>query len=102
MCLPFLSLFVRYDALLRGWCVVYGGDVRHLLLLNVLAESEDFKMITSSQLELSLCSIQMSDYMVVTHIFMYFFTRIVQSHFPQFTCALDSDVKYSSRHKQVV
>jgi hypothetical protein len=27
MCLPILNLFVRYDALLRGWCVVYVGDV---------------------------------------------------------------------------
>jgi hypothetical protein len=26
MCLPFLNLFVRYDALLRGWCVAYVGD----------------------------------------------------------------------------
>jgi hypothetical protein len=28
MCLPFLHLFVWYDALLRGWCVAYVGDVR--------------------------------------------------------------------------
>jgi hypothetical protein len=27
MCLPFLNLFVRYDALLLGWCVAYVGDV---------------------------------------------------------------------------
>jgi hypothetical protein len=26
MCLPFLNLFVWYDALLRGWCVAYIGD----------------------------------------------------------------------------
>jgi hypothetical protein len=26
MCLPFLNLFVWYDALLRGWCVAYVGD----------------------------------------------------------------------------
>jgi hypothetical protein len=26
MCLPFLNLFVRYDAVLCGWCVVYVGD----------------------------------------------------------------------------
>jgi hypothetical protein len=26
MCLPFLNLSVRYDALLRGWCVAYVGD----------------------------------------------------------------------------
>jgi hypothetical protein len=26
MCLPFLNLFVRYDALSRGWCVAYVGD----------------------------------------------------------------------------
>jgi hypothetical protein len=25
MCLPFLNLSVRYDALLRGWCVAYVG-----------------------------------------------------------------------------
>jgi hypothetical protein len=29
MCLPFLNLSVRYDALLRGWCVAYVGDVSH-------------------------------------------------------------------------
>jgi hypothetical protein len=28
MCLPFFNLFVRYDALSRGWCVAYVGDVR--------------------------------------------------------------------------
>jgi hypothetical protein len=27
MCLPFLNLFVRYDALSRGWCVAYVRDV---------------------------------------------------------------------------
>jgi hypothetical protein len=27
MCLPFLNLFVWYDALSRGWCVAYVGDV---------------------------------------------------------------------------
>jgi hypothetical protein len=27
MCLPFLNLSVWYDALLRGWCVAYVGDV---------------------------------------------------------------------------
>jgi hypothetical protein len=27
VCLPFLNLFVRYDALSRGWCVAYVGDV---------------------------------------------------------------------------
>jgi hypothetical protein len=27
MCLPFLNLSVRYDALLRGWCVACVGDV---------------------------------------------------------------------------
>jgi hypothetical protein len=27
MCLHFLNLFVWYDALLRGWCVAYVGDV---------------------------------------------------------------------------
>jgi hypothetical protein len=27
MCLPFLNLSVRYDALLRGWCVAYVRDV---------------------------------------------------------------------------
>jgi hypothetical protein len=26
MCLPFLNLFVWYDALLPGWCVAYVGD----------------------------------------------------------------------------
>jgi hypothetical protein len=26
MCLPFLNLFVWYDALIRGWCVAYVGD----------------------------------------------------------------------------
>jgi hypothetical protein len=33
MCLPFLNLSVRYDALLRGWCVAYVGDVSHVPLL---------------------------------------------------------------------
>jgi hypothetical protein len=28
MCLPILNLSVRYDALSRGWCVAYVGDVR--------------------------------------------------------------------------
>jgi hypothetical protein len=27
MCPPFHNLFVRYDSLLRGWCVAYVGDV---------------------------------------------------------------------------
>jgi hypothetical protein len=26
MCLPFLNLSVRYDALLRAWCVAYAVD----------------------------------------------------------------------------
>jgi hypothetical protein len=34
MCLPFLNLFVRYDALLRGWCVAYVGEVSVSNLLN--------------------------------------------------------------------
>jgi hypothetical protein len=40
MCLPFLNLFVRYDALqymssnlLRGWCVAYVGDVSKVKIL---------------------------------------------------------------------
>jgi hypothetical protein len=33
MCLPFLNLVVRYDALLRGWCVAYVGDVSLFLFL---------------------------------------------------------------------
>jgi hypothetical protein len=36
MCLPFLNIFVRYDALLRGWCVAYVGDARKLKGVNVL------------------------------------------------------------------
>jgi hypothetical protein len=28
MCLPFLDLSVRYDALLSGWCVAYVGNAR--------------------------------------------------------------------------
>jgi hypothetical protein len=30
MYLPFLNLFVLCDALLRGWCVAYVGDVSAL------------------------------------------------------------------------
>jgi hypothetical protein len=32
MCLPFLNLFVRYDALSCGWCVAYVGDVSLLFV----------------------------------------------------------------------
>jgi hypothetical protein len=34
MCLPFLNLIVRYDALVRGWCVVYVGDVSKPMTTN--------------------------------------------------------------------
>jgi hypothetical protein len=33
MCLPFLNLSVRYDTLLRGWCVAYVADVNVLFRL---------------------------------------------------------------------
>jgi hypothetical protein len=32
MCHPFLNRFVRYDALLRGWCVAYVGEGRRVIM----------------------------------------------------------------------
>jgi hypothetical protein len=37
MCLPFLNLFVWYDALLRGWRVAYVGDVKVHVSLNKMS-----------------------------------------------------------------
>jgi hypothetical protein len=36
MCLPFLNIFVWYDALLCGWCVAYVGDVSVLYCISPL------------------------------------------------------------------
>jgi hypothetical protein len=40
MCLPFLNLFVWYDALFRGWCVAYVGDASAPVTLRGKASSK--------------------------------------------------------------
>jgi hypothetical protein len=47
MCLPFLNLFVWYDALLRGWCIAYVGDARLCVLLKGLYTKHQITLATN-------------------------------------------------------
>jgi hypothetical protein len=41
MCLPFLNLSVRYDALLHGWCVAYVGDSQYIVIISIVSTTEE-------------------------------------------------------------